>query len=411
LRAHRHIVIPGIGCTGTLIAEYLTRRRLWWVAAALLASAGSAQATNGLLIPGYGIKAFGMGGVSIALPQDSVTAANNPAGVALIGSRWDIGSDFAFAKAGARVFGSDLEDSPFIVIPEAGYSKIVKDGLAVGVSLFGSGLHVDYGQPVLVPTNSKSSVDLKQVVAAPTVAAMLGQNQALGASLSLARQRFSVTGLEFPSGVQNPGHDYSNGVGFRLGWIGQLASSLSAGVMYASKIRMGKLDQYQGVLADGGRLDIPEQYGVGVAIKATDQLMVAADYLRINWHDITSLGNAVNLAAPLGASDGSGLGWKNQDVFRVGASYAFSERLDLRAGYSHASQLIPSDQTFLDFLAPLTTREHLSVGTTWKFSGSSELTLAYMHSFKEDIQGTGLSTGVDVHDRINWLAIGYGYRF
>jgi hypothetical protein len=71
LRAHRHRVIPGIDRTGTLIAEYLTRRRLSWVATALLASAGSAQATNGLLIPGYGIKAFGMGGASISLPQDS----------------------------------------------------------------------------------------------------------------------------------------------------------------------------------------------------------------------------------------------------------------------------------------------------------------------------------------------------
>ena len=70
MRLHRHI------------NEHSVRLRVSWLAAALLAAAGSAQATNGLLIPGYGIKAFGMGGVSIALPQDSVTAANNPAGFA-----------------------------------------------------------------------------------------------------------------------------------------------------------------------------------------------------------------------------------------------------------------------------------------------------------------------------------------
>ena len=412
MRTHRHNNIPAIARRfGTRIAEQPTKRRLSWLVAALLATAGSAQATNGLLIPGYGIKAFGMGGVGIALPQDSVTAANNPAGFALIGNRWDIGADLAFAKAGARVFGSDLNDNPFVVVPEAGYNKMVKEGLAVGVSLFGSGLHVDYGQPVFTPTNTKASVDLKQVVAAPTVAAMLAPNQAFGASLSLARQRLSITGLKFPSGIDDPGHDYSNGVGIRLGWIGQVAPGWSVGAMYASKIRMGKLDEYQHILADAGRLDIPEQYGAGVAFKATDQLVVAADYLRINWHDITSLGNAVNLTVPLGASNGAGLGWKNQNVYWIGASYAYNERLDLRAGYSYASELMPSDQTFLDFLAPLTTRKHLSFGATWKFAGSSELTLAYMHSFNEDVQGTGVSTGVDVHDRINWLAIGYGYRF
>ena len=399
MRPHRHTNAHSIGF------------RASWLAAALLAAAGSARATNGLLIPGYGIKAFGMGGVSIALPQDSVTAANNPAGFALIGSRWDIGADLAFAKVNSTIYGADRDDRPFVVVAEGGYSKTVQDGLALGVSLFGSGLHVDYGQPAIAPTNSKASIDLKQAVLAPTVATTWGQNQAFGASLSLARQRITITGLEIPTGVENPGHDYSNGVGFRFGWIGQFSPGLSVGAMYASRIRMGRLHEYGGLLADGGKLDIPEQYGVGLAFKPTADLTIAADWLRINWHDIVSIGNAVNLAAPFGASNGSGLGWKNQNVYRIGASYAFSDRLDLRAGYSYASELMPSDQSLLNLWAPLTTRKHVSFGATWKLQGHSELTLAYMHSFKETIRGTGVSTGVDVADSINWLAIGYGYRF
>lgn len=181
--------------------------------------------------------------------------------------------------------------------------------------------------------------------------------------------------------------------------------------MYASRIRMGKLDGYDHLLADGGRLDIPEEYGVGVAFKASDKLTLAADYLRINWSDIKSIGNPVNVAAPFGSSNGSGFGWKDQHLYRVGASYAYSDRLDLRVGYSQATQLMDRNNSLLDFLAPVTTRKHLSVGTTWKFASGSELSLAYMRSFRQDVNGVGVSTGVDVHDSINWLALGFGHRF
>jgi len=114
---------------------------------------------------------------------------------------------------------------------------------------------------------------------------------------------------------------------------------------------------------------------------------------------------------PFGSSNGSGLGWKDQHIYRIGASYAYSEQLDLRAGYSQATQVMDRNNSLLDFLAPLTTKKHLSLGTTWKYPGGSEVTLAYMRSFREDVNGSGVSTGVDVHDSINWLAIGFGYRF
>ncbi|MCK7582643.1 MAG: hypothetical protein MZV65_48470 [Chromatiales bacterium] len=43
----------------------------------------AAYATNGYFTHGFGVKAQGMGGVGIALPQDSIAAGANPAGMAL----------------------------------------------------------------------------------------------------------------------------------------------------------------------------------------------------------------------------------------------------------------------------------------------------------------------------------------
>jgi long-chain fatty acid transport protein len=58
--------------------------------AALLLST-QALATDGYFSHGYGVKSQGMGGVGIALPQDALAAATNPAGMGLIGDRIDFG--------------------------------------------------------------------------------------------------------------------------------------------------------------------------------------------------------------------------------------------------------------------------------------------------------------------------------
>ena len=41
----------------------------------------------------------------------------------------------------------------------------------------------------------------------------------------------------------------------------------------------------------GGYMDLPERYGVGLALHATEDLTLAVDYLRINWGDVSFLNN------------------------------------------------------------------------------------------------------------------------
>ena len=56
------------------------------------AAAQTAQATNGYFSHGYGVKSQAIAGVGIALPQDGLTAATNPAGTAFTGTRLDVGA-------------------------------------------------------------------------------------------------------------------------------------------------------------------------------------------------------------------------------------------------------------------------------------------------------------------------------
>ena len=67
-----------------------------------------AAATNGYFSHRYGLKAQGMGGAGIALPQDSLAAATNPAGMGLVGNRADVGVDWFRPDRGANVAGSPI---------------------------------------------------------------------------------------------------------------------------------------------------------------------------------------------------------------------------------------------------------------------------------------------------------------
>ncbi len=57
---------------------------------AALAAPLPASATLGYFSHGSGLKAKGMGGVGIALPQDAIGAAANPANLGFVGNRLDV---------------------------------------------------------------------------------------------------------------------------------------------------------------------------------------------------------------------------------------------------------------------------------------------------------------------------------
>ena len=69
---------------------------------------GMALATNGYFSHGYGVKSQGMAGVGIALPQDGLAAATNPAGTAFVGDRLDLGLVWFRPSRGAEISGNGL---------------------------------------------------------------------------------------------------------------------------------------------------------------------------------------------------------------------------------------------------------------------------------------------------------------
>jgi long-chain fatty acid transport protein len=68
--------------------------------------------------------------------------------------------------------------------------------------------------------------------------------------------------------------------------------------------------------------------------------------------------------------------------------WVFDDRLTLRAGYSHASELFKGTQALFNVLAPATIRDHLSLGSSYQYNKQSAFNLAFTLALNEEIDGS-----------------------
>ncbi len=391
--------------------------------AGTIAAPGIASATNGYFAHGYGMKAKGMAGVGIALPQDAMAAATNPAGMVWVNSRVDFGADLFKPNRSTTLAWTPGEeysgnsDSMFL-IPEFGYNMMLGSDASVGVVVYGNGgMNTSYEDlsAALGFGTGKLGVDLMQLFIAPTYAVKVTPDHSLGVSLNLVYQRFKAYGLQNFIG-DNFGYDSSTGAGLKFGWTGKISPDVTMGATYQTKTKMGKFDKYRGLFAEQGGFDIPETYGIGIAIKASPAVTIAADIQQINYSKIKSIGNSVDNffldGQLLGTDNGPGFGWKDMTVFKLGADYKYSQNLVLRGGLSTTRQPIPTNETFFNVLAPGVIENHLTLGATWTLADKSELTVGYMHAFNKQVNGTNPNGGAGVNIKMNQNSIGvvYGWK-
>ncbi len=395
----------------------------------------AAFATDGYFPHGYGVKSQGAGGVGIALPQDTLAIASNPAGLSAIGNRIDIGATWFRPIREAEIQGHPMpingtyeaNETTNFIIPEFGYSRTISPETTVGIAVYGhGGMNTDYKKPVPLFGTSRLGMDMAQLFIAPTVAYKVTPTQSVGVSLDLAYQRFKAKGLqnfanpmfsESPNNVTGNDYDHSYGVGIHLGWQGQVSDNVTLGAHYKSKTYMSKFDKYKGLFANQGDFDIPSSYGAGIAVKATPKLTIAADVERINYSDVDSVGNGLAnfFTAQLGSNKGAGFGWQDSTVYKLGVIYAATDNLTLRAGYNHINQPIPSSQTLFNIIAPGVVENHATLGLTWAFENKSELSFSYFHAFEHTVHGKGSIPaafgGGEANLKMYQDAIGVGYSW
>lgn len=377
---------------------------------ALLVSA-PAFAVNGIQMGGYGVKSSAMGGASMALPQDAQAAANNPAGLALLPASYSLDL-FVFNGESTTDFlvpGNRLQNKTTIVIPSGGIVWKHGEQLSLGLSVAAQGTGADYGQALLpVPGASQGRSSLKVAEILPTLAWQPTPDWSLGASLNLAYSMLDVSGVIVPAPVPGglaplPSHGSQSalGAGIRLGALWQATPGLDLGVSYKSRTRMGAFSGYKDDLLaySAGRLDLPEQYGVGLAWHVGQKVTVAADWLRIRYGELKVM------------QDPQGFGWRDQTVLRLGASWAVDPEWTVRVGASKSHSPIHSARVAQNVLTPSLFDRAFTLGGSWRADKSSEINAALEVNPRRSEAGTGASTGANLKAQAYILMLGYQHSF
>lgn len=396
----------------TLQASRLNSSKHLLTTAFLVSVATSAFATDGYFDHGYGVKSKGIGGAGVAYAQDALAPATNPAGAVYVKDSVEFGLSYFRPDRGATVgsaFGGGYRDAngeASFLIPDFGYKTTISPDLAFDLAIYGNGgMNTTYSTPIYGASNL--SMNLEQLFVAPTLAYKVNDKHSVGISLNLAYQRFKATGLE-GFYVSNAGYDSSYGVGFRIGYTGELADWLTVGATYQTRTRMTRFDKYATLFAENGDFDIPSNFALGFAAKITDGLVFVLDVERIRYSEVDSVGN------PLSLSGGSGFGWRDVTAIKTGFSYDVSKDLTVRIGYNHSTQPIEADQTMYNVIAPGVVQGHLTLGATYRFSRQLEASAFYAHAFEKSVQGSGsLVPNSDANLRMkqNSFGLSVGWNF
>jgi long-chain fatty acid transport protein len=369
---------------------------------ALALNASTAYALNGFQLGGSGIQNAAMGGASIALPLDSIAPANNPAGIAFVPAGFSLNmqafnGQSVFTPVPAASFNNDTH----IQIPEIGAHIHYSDQISLGVAIAGQGAGATYqpgpaallGSPV-----TKNSLTFMEVI--PTVAWKVRPDLSLGLALNLARSTFEASGIS-PDNVHvlpSHGSQSATGVGARLGLLWHVNPEFSVGLNYKTKTSMSSFSGYKDdmMAAHDGKVDIPGQYGIGLAWSPAARLTLAADWLQVNY-----AATAVMQASP-------GFNWKDQQIVRLGASYQLDDKLTIRVGYSQNSQQIDSNNIQPNFIAPAINNKAYTAGLSWKLSEHSKLNFGYENNPSVQLQD---ATGAKLSSKVEIIMIGYQHSF
>jgi long-chain fatty acid transport protein len=400
------------------------KKSLLAIAVSSIIASPAVNATNGYSMHGASTKEKGLAGAGVAYSQDALASANNPAGMAFVGERFDVGlavfspsprsytvtgnvtgASFINAEDGVEV----ESDSDFFFIPHIGYNWQIDDTTTVGVAVYGNGgMNTDYqasDTPFGAGTfgDGKTGINLEQAFFNVSISNKLNDKHAIGASVLLVGQKFRADGLAGfaplsvdPANVSGNHDDTAIGVGVKFGYQGEVSDGVRVGVSYQSKIKMNEFDDYAGLFAEGGDFDIPATYTIGMSFEVGSSGLIVADIQEIKYSGVASISNPLmpNLGACmggdvtscLGGSNGPGFGWEDMTVYKIGYQLEAGDST-YRVGYSHADQPIPESEVFFNILAPAVVEDHITAGWTLRVGDNQEFNIAGLYVPSNSVKG------------------------
>ena len=386
------------------------------IAATALTLPFASHATNGDQLLGVTALQWGMGGATIAAPQDAATIFVNPAGLAELGIeevRFDLSPGFMNPP---REVNGNTSDSNLFFLPSGSVAFKVNDKLYLGLGMAASsGFGVDFSD--VVPDNSmiQPTQGYQQVVTtkgffklAPSLAYKVSDKLSLGASLNIGYQSLALSnpGFTFPQNQQF-------GFGITLGGIYHINDAFQLGVSWVSKTNMS---DHEFNTADGKftmDMDVAQQLGMGLAYKSSGWL-VEAD---IKWINFSDTMDSVAIGRPAGfvgtVPPALNFGWDDQIVYSLGVQKQVSEKTQLRAGLNYGASPIEAEDVDNNLGSVAIPELHLSLGATRQLSKKVSGSISYTHAFENELTSSNTTPAgtntIKISQNVLYLQVAYQY--
>jgi len=437
----------------------------------MLLVAGSAHATNGMLMEGYGPISTGMGGASQSFDHGTAAMVQNPATLGLMAngtSRLDVAIGVLGPDVNSSIpaFGLNAKSGgTSYIMPAIGYIKR-SGALTYGFGMFAQGgMGTEYeatsfmggGAParselgvgnVIFPVAYQVSSDLTvgatlkfmwsslDMIMAASGAQLAGLAQASGvaptgnlggalpglAGAPLARISFSDNN-KFNGAAKSTGFGASLGATYKLnkdvmmGSSYQLKSALGDMKTGSSSASMFASDGVNTLFNDKGQMTVidfqmPSVFAVGASWQASPALLLAADVKYIGWADsMKSFKMRYDSSTPGMGSIAFTMpqNWKDQTVLNLGAAWKANEQLTLRAGLNLADNPIPN--TTVNPLFPATVKNHVTMGLGYKLSSAGEFNASLALAPDTTVTNSSGAVPVTISHKQTNLQFMYTHRF
>jgi long-chain fatty acid transport protein len=375
----------------------------------LMLAVGNRAFGGGYEVPMQSARASGQADAFIAQADDASAIWYNPAGLTQIHGNQFIGGVLALFPD----WKFDADHGPGAEMTQQAYlphfylaSDLGTERLRVGIGINNSfGLREDWGRS----SPLRFIVDEAELFAiniSPAIAYQVDDHLSLGMAMNVyygqvALGRQAMLGPPpFPEGsFRLEGHDWAVGVTPSVMW--KINEQNQVGFFYRSPVALDLHGTSQ--LGIPGAPDIkpthstvtvnlPQQIGIGYALKPIEDLKLEADLIWTDWNDV----NEIEIKSDNPAFNKSKIpaGWQSGFTYRLGAQYKINDTWTVRGGYAYSQNAVPN-ATFTP-IVPDSDYHLFAVGLGYT-RGAFSLDLAYNFIYREDrsIHNSALSPTVD----------------
>ena len=381
----------------------------------------------GFKVGEQGAKPMAMANAFAAQADDPSALAYNPAGIAFQkGTQFQLGTTTILVPQTEFEGTTRLSSTPVseranrdIFIAPTLYLTSSMDSLPLSF-----GLGVNSFNPLAKRWDAGSAfrdsiqeIAIKPINFQPTVAYRLDDLKlAVAAGFDVTYAQVSLQKMVYgpvPPPVNNPYGQYGTlgadatavGYGYNFGLKWNPLDNVSLGAAYRSKVRLdlegdanfmpgtyGGSIGYQKTTASTD-VTLPDSFTIGLAYKPTDKLTLEFDAEWTGWSSYDEL--VLKFGAPLAAFSNkpNPKNWKDVWAYRLGAQYAVSPMLDLRAGYAYDCS--PTPDSTLSPELPDSDRHNVSIGTGLHNQfGSVDLAYMWVHWIDRSVNSSSNLNGI-----------------